>query len=499
MSPMDNQTEMPANGFATPKEPTNSKRPFRIVIVGGGVAGLALSHALTRVHIDHVVLEKGVVAPDWGASISLWGNGSRILSQIGCLEALEAAALPLKMLHVRGPSGKAYNQGAYFEMMRDRSGYESLTMERREFLRIIYREHPEKNHIREHARVVDIVDGPEDITVKLEDGSTEVGDLVVGCDGVHSIVRELMWRNANATIPNYIRAEEKQSLITSYKSLVGVAKAIPGLGIRDMHWVTHHKLSFLILTQPDKIYFFVNWKLPQQTRWPTKSKWSTDAADAAAASVLDLPISDSAVFGELWKNKLRAHLIGLEEGTFEHWHFGRVALVGDSVHKVTPNFALGANCALESSAALLNQVHRLLSETEPDSKPSKAAISEALERYQQVREPRQRDAASASALLTRLQAWDGPLNYLIMRYVWPLTGQGVYADLLAELCAGAPRFEFLPMVYTRPATYKWRDDPNHAATPYANSAITRHAAPALDLTSVELIVVLACMVFSCLL
>ncbi|KAJ2992880.1 hypothetical protein NUW58_g2021 [Xylaria curta] len=427
---------------ASPKsESTPSGRPFRIIIVGGGVAGLALSHALVRVGIDHVVLEKGLVAPDWGSSISLWGNGSRILSQIGCFEALQAAALPLKMLHVRGPDGKAYNQEPYFDMMMERNGYECLTMERREFLRIIHAQHPAKEYIKEHSRVVDIVDGPDGVSVKLENGTVEDGDIVIGCDGVHSTIRELMWRNANASIPEYISTKEKRCL-----------------GINDMHWVTHQDLSFLILTQPDKIYFFVNWKMPQQSRWPTKAKWNNEEAEEAAASVLELPISDSAVFGELWRNKLRAHLIGLQEGTFEHWHFGRVALVGDSVHKVTPNFALGANCALESSASLLNEVYDLLATTKAGGKPTKEAISAAFRRYQQTREPRQKDAANASAFLTRIHAWDGFLNRFTMKYLWPIQGQGFYADKLADLCAGAPKFNFLPVTYKLPASYKWRDD-----------------------------------------
>ena len=97
-----------------------AERPFRIIIAGGGVAGLTMSHALVRAGIDHVVLEKGVVAPEWGASISLWGNGSRILHQIGCLEALEAEALPLKMLHVRNPAGKAFSAEPFFDMMLER-------------------------------------------------------------------------------------------------------------------------------------------------------------------------------------------------------------------------------------------------------------------------------------------------------------------------------------------------------------------------------------------
>lgn len=91
-----------------------------MIIVGAGVGGLVISHALTRAGIDHVVLEKGVVAPNWGASISIWANGARILHQIGCWDAIRAASLPLRMIYVRDRHGKSYSAEPYFDMMTER-------------------------------------------------------------------------------------------------------------------------------------------------------------------------------------------------------------------------------------------------------------------------------------------------------------------------------------------------------------------------------------------
>lgn len=124
------------------------------------------------------------------------------------------------------------------------------------------------------------------------------------------------------------------AFVTTYQCLIGVSKTIPGLGNRDMTWVHNKHLSWLIMTQPDQTYFFVHWKLQKQIRWPTRAKWSDEEAEKAAASVADHPISESLVFGELWRNRIRGHLIGLEEGLFDHWYYGRIVLVGDSVHKV---------------------------------------------------------------------------------------------------------------------------------------------------------------------
>lgn len=48
------------------------------------------------------------------------------------------------------------------------------------------------------------------VKVVMSDGSIEEGDIVLGCDGVHSTVRELMWQNANQTIPDFIKTQEKK-------------------------------------------------------------------------------------------------------------------------------------------------------------------------------------------------------------------------------------------------------------------------------------------------
>ncbi|KAM5486148.1 hypothetical protein MaudMau93_005065 [Microsporum audouinii] len=227
-----------------------------------------------------------------------------------------------------------------------------------------------------------------------------------------------------------------------YNSLVGVAKTIPGLGIRDMHWVCRHGLSFLILTQPDQTYFFVNWKMPQKMRWPTKAKWSAEETERAAASIIDIPISESAV-----SSKLSIELIK------------RIRLT-----LVTPNFALGANCALESSVVLVNEIYRMTKGLEPGKRPSKAAISAMFHRYQEERKPRMQIASDASAFLTRLQACDGNLNHFIMRYIFPIQGQASYADKLASLCCSAPKFDFLSVNYPNPSTFKWKDGLQHEDT-----------------------------------
>lgn len=87
-----------------------SKRPFKIIVVGGGVAGLTLANMLEKFGLDYLLLEahEDIDAPT-GAAIGLMPNGSFIMDQIGCYEAIRAAAQDgeLEDSHIRDSNGKS--------------------------------------------------------------------------------------------------------------------------------------------------------------------------------------------------------------------------------------------------------------------------------------------------------------------------------------------------------------------------------------------------------
>ncbi|KAI9370397.1 hypothetical protein BJX61DRAFT_544639, partial [Aspergillus egyptiacus] len=94
--------------------------PFRVIIVGGGIAGLTASHALQKAHIDHVVLERSSdIAPPVGASIAIYPHGARILHQIGCLEAAKRACRPCSRFVTRGPDGRVWSDIGFFGHVRE--------------------------------------------------------------------------------------------------------------------------------------------------------------------------------------------------------------------------------------------------------------------------------------------------------------------------------------------------------------------------------------------
>ncbi|KAF4236331.1 hypothetical protein CNMCM8980_003093 [Aspergillus fumigatiaffinis] len=432
---------------------------FRVIIVGGGVAGLTASHALQKAGIDHVVLERSKeVAPAVGASIAIYPHGARILSQIGCLEAAKAACRPCERFITRGPDGKVWINSDFFGNVQANHGQDILLLERREFLQILYDCLPDKSFIKLGCRVRDVTQDCNGVEVSLDDGTVERGDMVLGCDGVHSLVKRRMWDLANQKIPRVITAQEKTSMVTRWKCLVGMGPAAPELGERDMTVVHADRYSFLFLTQPDKLFFFVFFRLEHEFRWPERRRYTDADAEALAASVASHPICETLVFGEIWQKRIRGSLISLEEGILQHWSHGRIVLAGDSVHKVTPNIALGGNSTMESVVVLCNHLERTLA-AHHGGRVSRATLGRVFGQYQRDREKRMHEIMELSSLITRVQAWDGILPKALACWVLPFQADHKLTDQLGELIRKAPKLDYLEVdrVFGR-GRLAWEDE-----------------------------------------
>lgn len=244
---------------------------------------------------------------------------------------------------------------------------------------------------------------------------------------------------------------------TTYVAIIACVPQMPGLGLNHMHSTSFDKVSFLVLCQPDTIYLAAHFKLPpsEQCRWPNRLRFTAADMEAYAKQVADLPVSEHVLFGELWRQKTRAHIVSLEEGVLQHWHFGRLALLGDAVHKVTPNAGFGGSTAMESAVTLTNRLKAAL-DAHPSKKPSDVEINAALQGYRDERMPRVTEMFWVSWGLTRLQAYDGWPMYLLQRWLLPRLGLDWVGKNVAESCCKAPQLDFVPFTQ-RKGTLEWSD------------------------------------------
>jgi hypothetical protein len=89
---------------------TMNKSEFKVIIVGGSIAGLTLAHCLDRLGIEHIVLEKGSdPAPQLGASIGILPNGARVLDQLQLYSEVEQYTEPLNTATIRFSDGFSFD------------------------------------------------------------------------------------------------------------------------------------------------------------------------------------------------------------------------------------------------------------------------------------------------------------------------------------------------------------------------------------------------------
>lgn len=126
-------------------------------------------------------------------------------------------------------------------------------------------------------------------------------------------------------------------------------------------------------------------------------------AEAFAHKIKGFHITPDLTFNGIWKNRNTYTLVPTEEAQMKRWSWGRIACVGDGVHKVTPNMGAGGNAAMETAAALANELKKMV-DTAEKGKPSYETIKARLGDYQKTRDFRMTAISKAANGLTRIHA-----------------------------------------------------------------------------------------------
>ncbi|KAH7304208.1 FAD binding domain protein [Stachybotrys elegans] len=429
---------------------TIPNKKFRAIIIGSGVTGLIAAHTFHKAGINYDVYEKWQeAAPPLGASISVFPHCLRVLKQLGIAEEVLKLSTPFTDgASNRGPNGKLIMNVDLWGFFRENHGADVLLLERRALLDVLYQTLPDKAKVHFNKKVVRTTETRDSVEVFFADGTSEKGDIIVGADGVHSVVREAMWDYANSVSPGLITVEEKKSIMTNWTCLFGYGPGIPNQ--RNELSVTSFdgQRCFLVATQPDKTFFFVFWKPVKPWSRYARPKYTAADAETAAASVAELPVNETMVFAELWKKRYRAQLADIEEGVLSRWHFSRHVLVGDAAHKVTPNMALGGNLGMESVFVLVNRLRQALVDSANEGKVnglSTLQLKTVFEQYQAQQHPRAMAILNISSAVSNAQAWATPWIKFSSMYIAPHADPRAITNVLGEIVRRGSVLDFLPL------------------------------------------------------
>jgi FAD-dependent urate hydroxylase len=165
-----------------------SIRPLRILVVGAGVGGISIARGLLRDGHDVTVFEQRPAPQAGGGAVTIWSNGATVLEQLGV--DMDGAGQVLSTVRVLTSSGRRITT-LDVTAMTERLGAPVRMVPRRVLLERLLQGFPTAR-IRCNSHAVDVVDTRDGVRVKFADGRTAEGDLLIGADGLHSIVREIV-------------------------------------------------------------------------------------------------------------------------------------------------------------------------------------------------------------------------------------------------------------------------------------------------------------------
>jgi 2-polyprenyl-6-methoxyphenol hydroxylase-like FAD-dependent oxidoreductase len=169
-----------ANGRSTPS--------LRILVIGAGVGGLSVARGLLRDGHDVTVFEQRPYMQAGGGAVTVWSNGATVLGQLGV--DMDGAGQQLDTVRVVTSTGRRITT-LDLTAIEDRLGAPVSMVPRRVLLERV-RDGVPADRIRYNARAVGVVSTHDGVRVEFADGSRAEGDVLIGADGMHSIVRDIV-------------------------------------------------------------------------------------------------------------------------------------------------------------------------------------------------------------------------------------------------------------------------------------------------------------------
>lgn len=326
------------------------------IIVGGGIGGLCAAISLRKAGLEVKVYEQAAELRAVGAGLTIWANAIKALRRLGVADQVIRAGAKIERGELRTSSGRVLSRSHPGEL-EERFHEPTVALHRAELHEILLDALP-KGTVSLGAHCTGFEDDGESVAASFSSGQSERADLLVGADGIHSVIRRQLFPEVRPRYSGY----------TTWRGVVETRDEA-ALGTTSESWGCGARFG-IVRVDRERVYWFSTANTPAgQKLSPAENKslllklfkgWHHPVEQliesTPAETILHNDIYDLA--------------------PMKSWSRGRVVLLGDSVHATTPNMGQGACMAIESSLALA----RCLSGG-PD-------LSTSLHRYESERRPR---------------------------------------------------------------------------------------------------------------
>jgi 2-polyprenyl-6-methoxyphenol hydroxylase-like FAD-dependent oxidoreductase len=310
----------------------------RALVIGAGIAGPAVSLFLHRGGIEPLLFEAYPQPAAIGGGFQIAPNGMRVLRALDLADRITAAGAPSNEFLFRNQHGRQLGR-----ITLRRSGV-GVTILRAAFHRVLLEEIARRGvAIHYGKRLCGIDERPDVIVARFEDGTTAEGDVLLAADGVHSRVRAL-------AMPAHASAR--------YTGMIGVGgfAESPSAAPADPH--DAHRLTFIVgpclqfgyatISYPDLRWGW--WcHLPQETELPRQALQGISDDDMRARVMAAFRGWHEPIEALISATSSVMRTAIYDVPTLPSWHCGRVTLLGDAAHAMSPAGGQGASLALEDA------------------------------------------------------------------------------------------------------------------------------------------------------
>lgn len=332
---------------------------LKAIVIGAGMAGLTTGYALRRAGYRVEIYEKTRQLRPAGAGISLWSNGIKVLNQLGLGEEIAQIGGQMDRMEYRSHTDELLSDIDLSPLV-EKVGQRPYPVSRTDLQQMLLKAVGEAD-VRLGCRCVDIEEDSSGVTAIFADGTRTTGDVLIGADGVHSIVRP------------HVVGEEIKVRYAGYVNWNGLVEASPNLCAKNV-WVIYvgeGKRASMMPVGGDRFYFFFGCPMEQETRVEPE-----DRRQELATLFVEWPQPVQNLIEKLDPLQLNRLEIG-DIDPLPRLVKGKVALIGDAAHATTPTLGQGGCQAMEDAEV----VSRYLITTN-------ISVEDALLRYENERKER---------------------------------------------------------------------------------------------------------------
>lgn len=377
-------------------------RPKRVAIAGAGIGGLTAAVALKQAGHEVRVYERAPALDVVGAGIAIQVNALRALRCVGLDQRVIEAGVPITRLEIRSASGRLLS-AAPLEALARECGYPNVALHRARLQAVLLEAFGHDGLTLGRAAVAYAQDAAG-ARLTLEGGEEVEADLVIGADGVHSALRAQMRPND---------APMRYAGYTAWRGLAAAADRVePAYSCES--WGRGLRFGYAPIGT-GLVYWFAVANAPAGEADPQGHREAVlrrferfhDPVPALVAATDERSILKTDLY---------------DRDPVDAWSDGRIVLLGDAIHPMTPNLGQGGGQAIEDAIVLARALNR------------EDQVELAIADYQQRRSARVWSLVAASRRIGEVGQLENPILVALRDAVIRVTPQSA---LLRQLRAAA--------------------------------------------------------------